>query len=112
MAVAPLRGKRRLPTSRTCRPAGRELAAVACFSPAATPRGRREGEHEPEQAGKRETDPRMGADSAAVRLARAAALRADTSPGALRRAGLGTVRGGRPLAEHPVQEARRLRVRG
>src|SRR5215211_1250605 len=79
--------------------------------PVAPPRGTREGErHEPEQTGTRGTDPRMGADRAAVRLARAATLRGDTPSGALRRAGLRAVRGGRPLAEHPLQEAERLRV--
>src|SRR5215211_663732 len=81
--------------------------------PVAPLRGTREGErHEPEQTGTRRTDPRMGADRAAVRLARAATLRGDTPPGAFRRAGLRTLRGDRPLAEQPLQEAERLRVGG
>ncbi len=89
---------------------GREPARVACF----LPRGDAQeegGRDECEEARGRPTGPRVGGVAAPVRVAGAGALRADPTPGALRRLGGRAGPGGGNVVQHALPEARPLRRR-
>src|SRR5829696_8637440 len=115
MAVAALRGIRGLLRSHGSSPEwATGLAANPrpwhASLPAASPRGTREGaRYGHKQARRRRTYPRLAAPAAALRVARAGALRADPPPGALRRLCGRKGRGGGSLRQYALPEARPLR---